>query len=49
MRALGLSHYSELESLKFFFQLDHLVEISLYLTDATGLRQSRELVGLTQS
>ena len=36
-------------SLKSFFQLDHQVEISLYLTEAIALCHSRELVGLTPS
>ena len=36
-----------LEGLKSFFQLDHQVDISLYLTEAaTALCHSRELVGL---
>ena len=38
-----------LGSLKSFFQLDHQVDISLYLTEATALRHSRELAGLTPS
>ena len=36
-----------LEGLKSFFQLDHQVDISLYLTEvATALCHSRELAGL---
>ena len=38
-----------LGSLKSFFQLDHQVEISLYLTEATALRHSWKLGGLTPS
>ena len=35
-----------LGSLKSFFQLDHQVDISLYLTEATALRHCRELANL---
>ena len=38
-----------LGSLKSFFQLDHQVDISLYLMEATALRHCRELVSLTPS
>jgi len=38
-----------LGSIKSFFQLDHQVDISLYLTEATALRHSRELASLTPS
>ena len=38
-----------LGSLKYFFQLDHQVHISLYLMDAIVRRQSRDLVGLKPS
>ena len=38
-----------LGSLKSFFQLNHQVDISLYLTEATSLCHSRDLVGLTTS
>jgi hypothetical protein len=36
-----------LGSFKSFFQVDHRVEISRYIADATALRHSRELAGLT--
>ena len=36
-------------SLKSSFQLDHQVDISLYLTEATTLLHSKELVGLKPS
>ena len=35
-----------LGSLKSFFNLDHQVDINLYLTEATSLRHSKELVGV---
>ena len=38
-----------LGSLKYFFQLDHQVDISLYLKEATALHQSRELASLKPS
>jgi hypothetical protein len=38
-----------LESLKSFFQLDHQVQITLHLTDATTLCHCRELPSLTSS
>ena len=38
-----------LGSFKSFFQLNHQVHIGLYLTEATALRHSRELVGLEPS
>ena len=34
---------------KSFFQMDHQVSISLYLTEATALRHSKELAGLKPS
>jgi hypothetical protein len=36
-------------NLKSFFQLDQQVNISLYLTEITGLRHSRELTSLKPS
>ena len=33
--------------LKYFFQLDHHIDISLNLIEATTFRHSRELAGLT--
>ena len=44
-------HYLRRSSrnLKSFFQLDHQVDISLYLTEATTPRHSRELAGLKPS
>ena len=36
-------------SIKSFFQLDHQVDISGYLTEATALRHSRILAGLKPS
>ena len=38
-----------LGSLGSFFQLDHQVDISLYLKEAIALYHSRELAGLTSS
>jgi hypothetical protein len=38
-----------LGSLKSFFELDHQVDISLYLTKATALCHSRELTGVKPS
>ena len=38
-----------LGSFRSFFQLNHQVDISLYLTEATALRHSREVVGLEPS
>ena len=36
-----------LGSLKLFFQLNHQVDMSFYLMEATALRRSREVAGLT--
>ena len=38
-----------LRNLKYFFQLDQQIDISLYLTEATIVRHCRELVGLIPS
>jgi len=38
-----------LESLESFFQLDHQVDISLYLTEVTALRHSKKIAGLKPS
>ena len=38
-----------LGSFKSLFELDNQVEISVYLTEATALRHSQELAGLTSS
>ena len=38
-----------LGSLKSFFQWDHQVDISLYMTEATAIYYYRELHGLTTS
>jgi hypothetical protein len=38
-----------LGGLKYSFELDHQVDISLYLTEVTALHHSRELAGLKPS
>ena len=38
-----------LGSIESFFQLDHLVDITLYLTEPTALCHSRELLGFKPS
>ena len=43
----SLFEKATLACLKNFFQLDHHVDISLYLTMATTLHHSKKLVGLT--
>ena len=54
MTLLEISFYHLLESivpwsLKFFLQLHHQVDISIYLTEATAVHHSRELAGLKPS
>jgi hypothetical protein len=41
---LSLFENVVLENLKSFFQLEHQVDISLYVMEATTLRHSRELL-----
>ena len=43
----SLFENAEVGSLKSFFQLNHRVDISLYLMEATALSHFRELANLT--
>ena len=43
----SLFENAELRSLKSFFQLDHEVDVSLYLMEVTALYHFRELANLT--